>query len=1431
MFRNKTLSSGKRPLRRVLASMTSVNIPAPASNRIPVSGVTLLLLTLTFGVLAFSHPSDANAQAWRRKTPRDTVRIQANSFSWFASKLSLVTGMQIQARFLGTFGMFSGQNGKGFDTRYTYEQPPGWAAPLPLLNPPDFNGKKHNIYLAVNLKSPQLSTIGEPVKVIETTYQTNHIYTARFTSLGIPPNFRIHADNGTANNYYSNGSGHITVELAQWTAGISMRSKTLAFGTVPIGTAKPILDSIASYGIDPLQIDSFRVVTSTNQVSKDFLVTSQRGSSFTLANESVNEFKVTFSPSARGDVLAFLQIYCKNTDGANSVKVVQLTGNGVSPSIAIGPPTIDFGKVRVGKNGKNYVNIANGGNGTLSITSTVYTGDNVFSGSPNAPFSVSAGSVGNILVTFAPTQIKKYRGVLTVKGLGVPTDSVIFFGEGAAPELTYSDTTLLFGSVRRGDNSVRYLTIKNEGLMTANVLNMELTGPNRGAYRIEPDPYPRKYLLDPGDSLVLKIIFEPMTGPAGSRTAYIDVAQDDGRPAKRVYLIGFEVEPTMLLGRTIVDFGNVKIGVTKWDTVSMFNSSNAELTVYDVRRQGPMPDYNMFNHDPNWPKVLMGLAKDTIRISFTPTDRREFSTWLHTSVNGQRDSVFLTGRGVWPKSAFAPHDLDFGVVPTNWSTNLVTVLRDTGDYKMDVCKVEVTGTDKDYFKVKSTNPPLPATLIEQGAGMNIAVEFKTNDQTGRSYSAWLKVTYCDGSADSIRLFAKEQQQFLSFGQRTVDFGKIRVRTALDKPAYLSNGSNAKLSAGQIFIAADQSSSNPLYFTTEVTSAVIDEKSQGPVNITFAPLTKGEFTGYLHARGGDIQTDSILLRGIGATPIPKFSDTVIHFGTIIIPGSKVEKLKVNNIGNWMLKARIAIVNDLHNEFEITLPSLSSNIDSIVEADSTEYPITFTPKTPQLIHTADVKFVLDDSSTYIVKLIALDESLYINLDSTHINFGKVRVPQTRSTQVNVVNTSATPRFAEEVSLEPPSGVITATPLGRIDVDSRSSKPIDIQFSPTALGTYSAKIVAKGGDIEGQDTVYITGIGAMPVPKLSDNTLDFGTRVLGDSWTLPTTIGNDGNWEMHITKVEVVGANQNDFIYHIANDTTIGEGGSRTFSIDFLATTALQTNPRTAELQFTLDDGTSFKIDLIARDKMPIPTDIGFGEYYARPGDKIYAVLRLKTPIPDEIVTREIVGSINYDASLVDLLTVEKFDMMLPPTWRLDTSNVRTPGTFTFELSSETEEIRSTGALMRFIFQAKKDLDKTAQSPLRLVDLKYPDTREVVAALNDGIIIIDSSCGATQLTIGSEVMTSFISQNTPNPFGGSTGSNRTTIPMIIAKDDTEVTIRILDATGREMLRPVDAQRYNKGAYEVHVDAASLGSGTYIYEFSASGQIPVTKKMSVRD
>jgi hypothetical protein len=124
-------------------------------------------------------------------------------------------------------------------------------------------------------------------------------------------------------------------------------------------------------------------------------------------------------------------------------------------------------------------------------------------------------------------------------------------------------------------------------------------------------------------------------------------------------------------------------------------------------------------------------------------------------------------------------------------------------------------------------------------------------------------------------------------------------------------------------------------------------------------------------------------------------------------------------------------------------------------------------------------------------------------------------------------------------------------------------------------------------------------------------------------------------------------------------------------------------------------------------------------------------------------------------------------------------------------------------------------------------FPATHDIVAQVTDGVITVESQCGNIPVSYG-DATASFISQNTPNPFGGS-GASVTTLPFDIGADGSVVTIRVLNAAGAEVFKPVDHVVYSIGRYVVPVRASDVGSGAFFYEFHVEGMKPQMLKMTV--
>jgi hypothetical protein len=1399
---------------------------------------------LSLAVLFLSGivPSGANAQVWRVATPRDTVTVPANQKTFVTSKIQLTSGVDMWISPSGTFSENDGSTTFGMDGAYTFLINTSSLIPQ-AINPPTYSGSSHKYALTVTTV-PGLNETDFAAS--ENSYQPSHIYTQRYPSQGNKFQYRIIADKDAD---YPRAAGSLNIKMARWTAGIAMKNFNVSFGNVFIGTPSMILDSLASYGLDPLQIDSIQIVDISG--SGDYSFVSEHTSRFTLQTEQTNELRITFSPSSRGLISAELHIYSHNADPLSRMSVIYLSGTGIAPNFGVGPHQWDFGKVRIGYPATAATQISNAiGNTSLTVTNTSKyiqylpaPAPVAFTFSPQTilPTLITAGSIGEVKTVFSPQAQVKYSATLQLRGNNVQPDSVQFTGEGAQPIPVFSPVskngTLDFGIVYNGNNSTRTLTLTNIGNWPLSVIIARITGSSSTVFTFSPPD--TEFTLAPDSSKTFTVSFHPGTTIDSLHFKdYFEFVYDDFT-IDTVVLTGIEIEPQIVACNHFYDFGKVKIGASKTDSVSCLRNVgniSIQLQEEEVLPPGQFSEIG---------KIGSIKAHSTVPVicEFKPLTPGPSTAWFYYAANGKRDSVTLTGIGAVAKAIFTPPVLDYGIVPSNHWDTLTTILKDSGDYALRVDSITITGPDAADFHIvwqPNGTTPNPAFTIQPDSSIAIEVRFLTNALTGKVHQARVCVYYDDSTSDCIPLQAIEEKQYLQFGQSSIDFGKQRIKTHTSPQRHVifNNPANIPLGVGAVTVTSPD---NVFFVEFSTLNQIPVQSKDSSVIADFFPIVRGTYTGYLHAFGGDIKTDSIQLRGQGAAPIPKFSDTILDFGIVPLGTPKVDSFTLYNVGDWLLKAvKIELVGVNASDFTYQKAGKIPIADSVDEQQSVTYVVTFTPVKTIVFHTAKIIFTFDDSTQGEVILKGYDESPKLAVDADTINFGKVRLMTTANKGVNIISTSIDTLIAQNMTLftaAPAGTFITSPTSGPIIVMPRTlyetSYPVNVAFAPPAIGQYTGKIIFSGKNID-TSTVYITGIGASQKPVLSSKLLDFGSLFPGYPATRSFTIADSGNWQIAVTKYLITGPNNADFtLRNIPSQFNILEDSTDNFIVDFRATTQYQAAQRTAQILFTLDDNSTMTIDLIEQDIQPIHVDLVMDNERARIGDVVYPCLRLETDIPDSLNILDLKGVITYDATLFDLDrsgAIVGEALVQLGNWKLIPNAADLPGQFTYELQGTSAPLGKSGPVLRMKFKPHDNDVPGATSPLTNTQFSFPLRNELSPFVVDGTMVVDSTCGNTHLLTGTATA-NMIDHNMPNPFGGNSGNNETQIPFDIGADNTAVTIRILDVSGKEIARPVDNQIFGQGRYTATVSAASLGSnGTYFYEFRAGNDQPVFMKMMVR-
>ncbi len=1401
-----------------------------------VAAKGIVALVLAGMILGLSAQRAAAQSLWRKPTPRDTIYVPASQKAWvrghFPAPVCTNTKFSIQ----GTFGIFPGQDSTGFDARYMYSDT-NWNAPYPLPNPPSWDGMSYQVYLQVS--NDQLYSDADSIHVLESDYQPSHSYTALYPGTGDYFYFRIfnRINEDSTGADYALATGGLKITTAQFTAGVSVQKRTMNFPITNVGMTSTLLDSIASYGLDPLYIDSVWI---SGPQASEFGISSNPTAPFKLPNESAHLFAISYAPSQPDpQSTATLYIRCVNTGTSPScdteVVAIALSGSGAAPNGSFIQDTLDFGTERVNVPTKPTAEQGyNSGNGSFVITSCSIVPNVAFSCISSFPLIAQPENGFRVLFQFTPPTAQPYQSMATLSTADGKQFHVTLIGNGAKSNFIITQPTRNFDTLFTNDYKTLYDTVRNDGTWPAYITRVQLGGPQRQFYSFIDSTDVKGFILNPGESRYYSLIFHPTFGIANLKViqedAYLEFDFDDASQPDQITLNGYERRPTISYDTNILNFDTVEVGTDSTRSIGVYNASeaNASLTATTLP---PALVFTVRN------KPLFHPDSDQLPITFHPYQHGPVHAWMHVFCNEQDDSIFVYGFGGIPYPLFMPPDIDFGVCNDGFPYYGTSSLTDTGDYPLVICDLKIVGPDASEFSLLPLAHTLPDTL-HSGARDTITfpVKFYTTARAGRDHHATLDVLYCNGTMDTVPLVGSEANEFVQFCSRSVDFGKVRVRTTAGKTVCFYNSAPAvDLPTGPLWLVPGGTP-----FDLQQDSLLhVPPNGTSYDSIFFAPATRGTFTTWLHCGGGEkaaMLPDSMLITGIGAQSEPALSAHLLDFGTVpMLTTSGSKALFLQDTGDWPLLATAQKLDDPTNEF-LVMTQYGDTVnptvtDSISDGGSIFYSVQFTPRHPELpYHEAKLAFTYDDGSVDTVLLIGRDSANFVAFNRDTIDFGKVRVGTPPASQsLDLVNTSS--QNLTVTALNQPTMPFSTNALPPTTIRSMDSATIRVNFQPQAMGFFQSTLSGTGKPFNDTlwNSVLLEGTGAMPKPVLSVDTLNFDTVAFGRSVTKTFTLSNLGNWPLLTSRAPMAGPNASDFTPSAIPVTdTLGDSNQVTYAVTYQASTPLQLTPRVGTLTWTLDDGSTFQLVLLANDVPPYKVQIGFPHaYWGRPGDKLSVELDLLSGIPDTLGIDSIRGTITFDPSIVDGPDkvpgggVQPGNLVQTPAW---TPNiVYHYGSFDYSLSSTSEVLSKPGTLLTFQLALHPNLQDGASSPLIANDT-LPNTHEAIAVPTRTTIFLDSNCGTIHLEAGGAPIANFIRQNTPNPF-----SISTTLPFTVGDDNTMVTIRILDPTGREVLRPIDHQTFARGRYDVTVPAHALAAGIYFYEFDAGDAPPQMGKMAV--
>jgi hypothetical protein len=238
---------------------------------------------------------------------------------------------------------------------------------------------------------------------------------------------------------------------------------------------------------------------------------------------------VTFKPLTTGSLPASVSI---SDNAAGSPQTVTLAGTGkpgTTPEVTFTPSILNFPNVPINTTSASQAStLTNTGAAALTITSiaasnTVGADFAQTNNCPLTPKTIAVNGTCTITVTFTPTSTINQTAAITVTD-NTPngSDSLPLTGNGAAPAVNLSATTLAFGNQAHGTTSAsKTVTLENSGNLALTINSITATKD----YNIVNNNCPSS--LGPGLTCTFGVTFSPtITGADNGSVMVNDNAGD-----------------------------------------------------------------------------------------------------------------------------------------------------------------------------------------------------------------------------------------------------------------------------------------------------------------------------------------------------------------------------------------------------------------------------------------------------------------------------------------------------------------------------------------------------------------------------------------------------------------------------------------------------------------------------------------------------------------------------------------------------------------------------------------------------------------------------------------------------------------------------------------------------------------------------------------
>jgi hypothetical protein len=737
--------------------------------------------------------------------------------------------------------------------------------------------------------------------------------------------------------------------------------------------------------------------------------------------------------------------------------------------------------------------------------------------------------VGQFAILVAIAALLATVGLTSCTGLTSPNKAGVGNpGALGAGILKGSSTSLSYGKVPVGSKSTQTLTFTNTGTGTVNIASADISGDGFSAVGGSP-----LSAIAVGQSGTIQIQFAPPS--AGTVSGTLRVGSDAANLPLTVSLTGTGTQAALTVSPAALNFGNVTVGQSSTQTVSLTNSGNLNVVVNLVTLSGGAFTVSGLS----LPATVAAGQILSFNVRFSPSTGGGVAGNI-TVTDTAPDSpqvISLSASGVASSANLVPNpgSFAFGNVAVGTTASQAITLSNTGNSSVKISSASVGGLD-----FAMTGLATPKTLA---AGQNATFTAQFAPTKTGIFSGTIVIT-SDASDPSITipLTANGTRGQLSANPASINFGSLVSGASASVPVTLTNTGTANV------VVSSASASGLGFSISGLATPVTLIAGQGTsFTAKFAPTTAGNANGSITiASNAPNSPITLALSGVAtAQPQPRLtmSPTSVNFSNVNVGSSGAATITLSNPGNAnTVLSQITTSGIGFSVAGLTMPA------TIAPGGSTSFIVKFSP-TAKGSPSGNISISSNaPGSPASITLGGTGVQAQLTASPASTNFGSVITGSSNSQMITLKN-GGTASVTITQANTAGAGINTAGLSVPVTIAAGGTTSFNIVFAPMSAGTVNGSVSLVSNAPNSPMGLPVSGTGTASTALLSaiPASLPFGNVTVGGNGLLTTTLINNGNSNISISNVTFTGAGFSGS--GVSSGMMLGPGQAAVLTVTFL------------------------------------------------------------------------------------------------------------------------------------------------------------------------------------------------------------------------------------------------------------------------------------------